>query len=65
MFSLFFNARPKKTTLIFPSTQLLWTFFELADISEFRLESARRVFIGKLQSHDIELAKKRFGANEL
>jgi|GEM_PF-5450757 len=65
MFSLVFNTKPKKTTLIFPSTKLLWTFYELADLSDFRLESARCLFIGKLQPQDIQLAKKRFGATEL
>jgi hypothetical protein len=61
MLSLVF--KPKKTTLVFPTTELLWTFFELAEVSEFRLESSKHVFIGKLQPDDIELAKKRFGAN--
>ena len=64
MFSLVFNTKSKKTTLIFPSTQLLWSFYELADISDFRLESTKCLFIGKLQRQDIELAK-RFGATEL
>ncbi len=65
MLSLLINARPRKTTLVFPNSQLLWTFFAMAEVSEFRIESSKHAFIGKLQRNDIELAKKRLGANEL
>ena len=65
MLSLLINAKPRKTTLVFPNSQKLWTFFAMAEVSEFRIESSKRVFTGKLQRNDIELAKQRLGANEL
>lgn len=54
----------KKTTLIFPDAQNLWTFFSMAEVSGFRIESSRHVFIGKLSGNDIEFAKQRLGASE-
>lgn len=55
----------KKTTLIFPDTQNLWTFFSMTEVSDFRIESSRDAFIGKLRQEDIELAKERLGAREV
>lgn len=55
----------KKTTLIFPDAQGLWTFFSIAEVSDFRIESSRHAFIGKLRQNDIALAKERLGASEL
>lgn len=55
----------KKTTLIFPDAQNLWTFFSMAEVSGFRIESSRHVFIGKLSGNDIEFAKERLGASEV
>ena len=63
MFSLLINT--KKTTLIFPDSQQLWAFFSIAELSEFRIDSSRYAFTGKLQADDIEMAKKRLGANEI
>jgi|SRR6476659_7616053 len=59
----FFNDT-KKTTLIFPNSQLLWAFFSIAELSEFRIDSSKFAFTGKLQINDIEIAKQRLGANE-
>jgi hypothetical protein len=63
MFSLLINT--KKTTLIFPNSQQLWAFFSIAELSEFRIDSSKYAFTGKLQANDIEIAKKRLGANEM
>jgi len=63
MFSLLINT--KKTTLIFPNSQKLWAFFSMAEISEFRIDSSKHAFTGKLQVSDIAVAKQRLGANEL
>jgi hypothetical protein len=65
MLSLLINARPRKTTLVFPNSQKLWAFFAMAEVSEFRIESSKHAFTGKLQRNDIELAKQRLGASEL
>jgi hypothetical protein len=65
MLSLFINAKPRKTTLVFPNSQKLWTFFAMAEISQFRIESSKHAFTGRLQRNDIELAKQRLGASEL
>ena len=65
MTSLFANFDLKRTTLVFPTSQNLWTFFAMAEIKDFRIESSKCVFSGKLQRSDIEFAKRRFGANEL
>jgi len=62
MFCLLNNT--KKTTLIFPNSQLLWAFFSIAELSEFRIDSSKYAFTGKLQTNDIEIAKKKLGANE-
>lgn len=64
MLSLLINAKPKKTILIFPNAQKLWSFFAYAEVNEFRIESSKRLFVGKLRRSDIEIAKK-LGANEL
>ena len=63
MCSLLINS--KKTTLIFPNSQKLWAFFSMAEISEFRIDSSKHAFTGKLQESDIAVAKQRLGANEL
>lgn len=55
----------RKTTLIFPDNQNLWAFFSMAEVSDFRIESSRHAFIGKLRQNDIALAKERLGASEL
>lgn len=55
----------KKTTLIFPDAQNLWTFFSMAEVSDFRIESSRHAFIGRLRQDDIERAKERLGAREV
>jgi hypothetical protein len=65
MLTLLINAKPRKTTLIFPNSQKLWTFFAMAEVKEFRIESSKHVFTGKLMRDDIELAKQKLGANEL
>ena len=61
---LSFFSDTKKTTLIFPNSQLLWAFFSIAELSEFRIDSSKFAFTGKLQINDIEIAKQRLGANE-
>lgn len=65
MLSLLINAKPKKITLVFPNSQRLWTFFAMAEISQFRIDSSKHAFTGRLQRNDIELAKQRLGACEL
>lgn len=65
MLSLLIGAKPRKTTLVFPNSQKLWTFFAMAEVSEFRIESSKYAFTGKLQRTDIELAKQRLGASEI
>jgi hypothetical protein len=62
MFSFLNNT--KKTTLIFPNSQMLWAFFSIAELSEFRIDSSKYAFTGKLQTNDIEIAKQTLGANE-
>jgi len=59
-----FLNNTKKTTLIFPNSQQLWAFFSIAELSEFRIDSSKHAFTGKLQTNDIEIAKQRLGANE-
>ena len=65
MFQFFANIQMKRTTLIFPSSHNLWMFFAQVKVEDFRIESNKRVFMGKLQPNDIEFAKRRLGANEL
>jgi hypothetical protein len=65
MFSLMTTAKAKKIKLIFPDGQNLWAFFSMAEVSDFRIESSRHVFIGKLRQDDIEFAKQRLGAVEV
>jgi hypothetical protein len=65
MLSLLMNTMTKRITLIFPSSQKLWIFFSLAEVKEFRIESSKHVFTGKLQREDIELAKQKLGACEV
>lgn len=65
MISLLINARPRKTTLVFPDEQKLWAFFASAQVADFRIESSNHAFTGKLQQNDIELAKEKLGAREV
>jgi hypothetical protein len=65
MFQFLANTQTKRTTLIFPSSDNLWTFFAQVQVEDFRIESNKRVFVGKLQRNDIEFAKRNLGANEL
>jgi hypothetical protein len=66
MLSSFFVTIDSRTaTLVFPSSQELWTFFALAETKMFRIDSTNCVFTGRLQRSDIELAKRKLGASEL
>ena len=65
MFSLLINIKSRRTTLIFPNDHKLWTFFAMIEAPEFRMDSSKFLFTGKLQEKDIELAKQKLGASEL
>jgi len=65
MISLLTDIRPRQTTLVFPDSQKLWTFFAMAEVKNFHVESSKHIFSGRLFRDDIELAKQRLGACEL
>jgi hypothetical protein len=65
MLSFLTNVKSRRTTLVFPNDQKLWTFFAMVEAPEFRIESSKFLFSGRLQEKDIELAKEKLGASEL
>ena len=65
MFQFFANIQMKRTTLVFPSSHNLWAFFAQVRVEDFRIESNKKVFMGKLQRNDIEFAKRNMGACEI
>jgi len=48
MFQFFANIQMKRTTLVFPSSHSLWAFFAQVRVEDFRIESNKKVFMGKL-----------------
>lgn len=65
MFSSLTSTKPKKTILVFPDEQKLWAFFALIEVSDFRIESSKHAFIGRLRSNDVDLAVQKLGAVEV
>lgn len=59
---VFHHFLVKKVTLIFPSSNELWKFFQMTEIKEFRLDSATCSVTGRFPEHEVEIAKKQMKA---
>jgi len=55
------NRRFKKLTIRFPSEVLMWRFFEMSELREFKLDSSNCTVTGRFLSIEIETAQRMKG----